>query len=108
MTRDIFALVNHKNEVLDLVDISNLPETFDKLISVSLDPMVYRMRWINENCAEIWEYWWGTTCYKFYRIPEDKLSEYHHRLFLYRSTYRSINLKNPLVASSSPFNLNRN
>lgn len=108
MTSDYFALENHKGEILQLLDIVNLPNTIDKLISLALDPFVYRMQWIAENYCQISEFWWGTTCYKFYRIPEDKLREYNLRLFNYHSNKSKLNLRLPFVASSSPFHFNKN
>lgn len=105
---DTFALLNHNDEVIKLLDISNLPNTVDKLISLSLDPFVYRVRWESPNKAIIWEFWYNTDCYKFVRIPLDKIGEFNHRLFIYKSNYVPTALRLPYVASSSPFHLNSN
>lgn len=104
---DIFALINHKNEIINLFDISDLPSNIDKLIGAGLDPMVYSLKWSNENIADVEEFWWGTRPYKIVRVAKDLTLAYHQRWFHYKDTHVKTNLPTGLVASASPFHLNR-
>lgn len=104
---DLFVLENYRKAIIAIVDISTLPSNIDKLIGAGLDPLVYRCEWVNPNLCRIREFWWNTTPYLFYRIDSTKLSYYSLALAHYKDTHMTTNLPTGLVASASPFHLNR-
>lgn len=66
---DYFVFRDHECIVRACVDIIDRPSCFEKLIGLGLDPLVYRLRWISPDRADVWEYWWGTTVGSIIRVP---------------------------------------
>jgi hypothetical protein len=71
---DNFILRNHEGKACRLLDISNLPTDFDKLVGFCLDPLIYRISWLGPDNAYIWEFWWGTTPFTIHRVSNKDIS----------------------------------
>lgn len=100
---DYFIFIDHKDEIRKLVDITELPSNFDKLIAFTLDPFVYRLEWQCPNVAHVREYWWGTIVGKLVRVM-DNSPQFISEIILDMPLDRSSDpLPSGEAASSSPY-----
>lgn len=96
---DLFTLKNHLGERLTYIDISDKDTDFKKLIALGLDPLVYRLRWVNSDEAIVWEYWWGT---EPFTIRREQFMEGTIGIQVSK-----IGLPKGIAASPSPWKLNK-
>lgn len=97
---DIFCLIDSKDSIIGYTDITDKPSDFEKLISLGLDPLIYNLRWFNENEAMVREYWWGTEPFKIYRsnlTPPIEVTSIH----------TGESLPTGYAASPTPWHLNK-
>lgn len=105
---DLFILRNHKGEASAVIDISDKPTNFDKLVAFGLDPLIYRINWLGPDHAYIWEFWWGTTPFYINRISEIDIKDYAN-IVSFKKKIRDNNLINlPKGGASSPSHLHDN
>jgi hypothetical protein len=105
---DMFLLRNHEGKARDVIDISKHITDFGKLITLGLDPLIYRLRWLNPDRADVWEFWWGTTPFTIERVrelsPEDSKELLEYKTTANLRNYESL----PQGYAASPSHLHRN